>query len=115
MEEELIAMLRPGAKRPARASQRQATESSELRKDEARARILGKLIDRGRSVEGSWEEIKAELGLDDMSMTLFKGSCWHLRVGDRDSDETPRIRVVYSMDREELGYWERSPLIISVR
>ena len=62
-------------------------------KEEARARILAKLIERGESVEGSWEEIRAELGLDDIDIPLFKSSCWHLRDGDTDPDHRSYISV----------------------
>jgi len=111
LEEELIAMLRPSAETSKRADRQKTAKVSDEQKDEARARLLGKLIAHG-PVKGSWDEIRTELGLGDMSMTLFKRSCWHLKVGDRDSDRRPRIRVGYSIDGDGLSSWERPPLIV---
>jgi hypothetical protein len=113
LEEELIAMLRPGAKRPTRIDQQEARKVSDEQKDEARERVLKKLIAHG-PIKGTWEEIRAELGLADMSMTLFKRSCWHLKVGDRDESGRPLIKVIYSNESER-GGWERPPLLISAR
>lgn len=66
---------------------------TEEQKDEARARILGKLIVTG-PVVGTWSEIQEELGLQDISRGLFKRSCWHLAQGDRDLKHRSRITVL---------------------
>lgn len=43
----------------------------------ARIRMLG-------TVDGTMQEIRHTLGLDDMPMKAFRSSCYHLWKGDRD-------------------------------
>lgn len=82
---------------------------TESEKEAARARILGKLLERGASVEGTWREIRAELDLDDIHMKLFQRSCWHLKKGDREHGKQ-RIRVYR---REAGGHGLRQPIVIT--
>lgn len=88
------------------------TGTTKQEKDEARARILGKLIAHG-TVKGSWDEIQDELDLADISRALFKRSCWHLRVGDRDPEGRPRIEVVRDIDEDRTSLYESAPFIIT--
>gem|GEM_PF-6126929 len=62
------------------------------KKDEARARILGALRQRGGMVEvDTYRELRDALNLNNMSMKLFKRSIWHLKTGDRDHEGKRRI------------------------
>jgi hypothetical protein len=81
----------------------QAKKLTDADKQEARDRILNELLNRKergeRYLVGSWFEIREELGLADISIVLFKQSCWHLRNGDRDPNKVRRIRVTRSEDK----------------
>lgn len=87
------------------------TGTTEEQKDEARARILSKVKQKG-PVTGSWEEIRTKLGLEDIPLHLFKKCCWHLKKGDRDPEQKPRIIVVHMVYRERTSSYERPPFII---
>jgi len=108
LEEELIAMLRPGAEKPISAAQQEAMKLSAERKDESRARLLGKIIARGE-VSGSLEEIRSQLGLEDLSMQLFKSGCWFLRNGKPEQRIPPRILMRRIGDRER-GWRTNEPV-----
>ena len=86
LEEELTTATEPG-------TELKKGKYTEEQKDEARARVLAKLKMHGGPVEGSWKEIRAALGLEDIDMELFQKSCWHLRKGDRDPQKVRRISV----------------------
>jgi hypothetical protein len=100
LEEEMMATLSP------------VVGTTEEQKDEARVRILGTLI-RVHHVTGSWVEIRSTLGLEDIRMSLFKRSCWHLSEGDRDVEGKPRIKVTREVDKDRTGLYERPPFIIT--
>jgi DNA-binding transcriptional ArsR family regulator len=107
-------MLRPGADKPKNANPQDDKKVADELKDEARARILDKLIAHGE-VSGTRDEIRAQLGLEDMTMKLFKNSCWHLRWGDRKTGLAPQI-VMYRVGEEDRGWRsnERQPFIIKL-
>ena len=103
----MIAMLRPIDKRktPKGAV---TTAVSEEQKEEARARILARLIEHG-PITGSWSDIRETLGLGDISKGLFRRSCWHLAKGDRDSAGKPRILVKRDHNYEHSRMYDRPP------
>jgi hypothetical protein len=85
---------------------------TEDQKDEARARILSKVTQSG-PVTGSWEEIRTALDLEDIPLNLFKRSCWHLKKGDRDPEEKPRITFTRMVYQDRTALYERPPFIIT--
>jgi hypothetical protein len=101
-------MFRPSVDESQRVDQQEAKRISKERKDEARARILDKLMVVGE-VSGSMEEIRAKLGLEDMNKRLFSDTCWKLRVGNPDEDAQPGL----IMRRGGQNYgWESRPFIL---
>lgn len=107
----MIAMLRPDATSLSEADEA-AMRASKERKDEARSRVLAKLLMIGE-VSGSMREIRTKLGLDDMSMNLFAHSCWYLR-GDPDKGVPARIIMLRVGDRDR-GWRTNEPRPFTIR
>lgn len=93
----MIAVLRTDTRNLSEADEA-AMKASQERKDEARSRVLAKLLLHGE-VSGSMQEIRAQLGLENMSMTLFTHSCWYLR-GNLEKGVPARIIMLRVGDRE---------------
>jgi hypothetical protein len=111
LEEELMAMFRPSPDESKRAKQEEEVRISRERKDEARARILGKLIVCGEAY-GSMEEIRTQLELDDIGRNLFSNSCWVLSWGDPEKGIEPRITMRRVGVKDRTRSVDRRPFII---
>jgi len=103
-------MLRPAAKLKTLKGVMTVPVTAE-QKDEARARILARLIAHG-SISGTWDEIQEGLGLTDIGRALFRRSCWHLKVGDRDPEGRARITVRRDYESDRLRMYDRPPFKI---
>ncbi|HEY8886474.1 MAG TPA: hypothetical protein VIM31_03180 [Candidatus Microsaccharimonas sp.] len=103
----MIAMLRPGAGTPRTVDRDLDQEASLQRKDEARARILGKLIPLGE-IFGTRRELREKLGLGDMSMRLFKNGCKYLASRGNDGQSAPRI-ILQSVGERDRGWRTNDP------